>query len=204
MTRAPAPTDPRPPCRILGIDPGSLRCGWAVIDRAGNRITRVDSGVIATDPDAPMARRLVTLHTGLSAVIDRCDPRQAAVESIFHRHNAQSALKLGQARGVALLVAALRGLEVFEYEAPVVKQQITGHGQADKHQVRSMLALLFGWSPTTPLDESDALAVAVCHARRALLPAVAVGPSPAAARPASAPLRGARSGRVRPRPLSDP
>jgi crossover junction endodeoxyribonuclease RuvC len=156
---------------ILGIDPGSIRCGWAVIVRSGSRLERVASGVIEAGRD-DMAERLLTVYQGLRRAIEEHRPQEVAIESIFHQQNAQSALKLGQARGVAILAAAQNGLPVHEYEPRLVKLQVAGTGAATKEQVRSMVCMQFGLAPTMVLDESDALAVAICHARRPPLPLV--------------------------------
>lgn len=155
--------------RILGIDPGSIRCGWAVIVRSGSRLERVASGVIEAGRD-DMAERLRKVYEGLRQAIVEHQPQEVAIESIFHQQNAQSALKLGQARGVAILAAAQDGLPLHEYEPRLVKLQVAGTGAATKEQVRSMVCMQFGLAQTMVLDESDALAVAICHARRPPLP----------------------------------
>jgi crossover junction endodeoxyribonuclease RuvC len=152
--------------RILGIDPGTVRCGWAVIDKAGNRLAHVESGVIQPPVKAPMAQRLMHIHRELSEVIGRNGPTECAIESVFYGLNAQTAIKLGQARGSAMVAAAGMGLDVFEYEASLVKQRATGRGNASKEQVRSMVALMFRLSDDMILDRSDALAIAVCHAQQ--------------------------------------
>lgn len=157
--------------RILGIDPGSIRCGWAVISRSGSRLDRVASGVIDAGRD-DMAERLLKVYSGLREAIVRYGPQEVAIESIFHQQNAQSALKLGQARGVAILAAAQDGLSVHEYEPRLVKLQVAGTGAATKEQVRAMVCMQFGLAQTMVLDESDALAIAICHARRPPLPLV--------------------------------
>lgn len=157
--------------RILGIDPGSIRCGWAVISRSGSRLERIASGVIEAGRD-DMSERLLKVYLGLREAIVQHQPQEVAIESIFHQQNAQSALKLGQARGVAILAAAQDGLALHEYEPRLVKLQVAGTGAATKEQVRAMVCMQFGLAQTMVLDESDALAIAVCHARRPPLPLV--------------------------------
>ncbi len=152
--------------RILGIDPGTVRCGWAIIDKVGNRLTHVDSGVVQPPARAPMAERLVFIHQHIRDVIVAHHPTECAIESVYHGLNAQTAIKLGQARGAAMVAAAGSGIEVFEYEASLVKQRATGRGNASKEQVRSMVALMFRLSDDMILDRSDALAIAICHAQQ--------------------------------------
>ena len=152
------------PIRILGIDPGLSRTGWGIIDVAGNRLAFVACGSVETNERAPIAARLVAVHDGLMRVIDRFLPREAAVEATFVNKDAASALKLGQARGVALLVPGRAGLSVAEYAPNVVKKSIVGAGHGDKAQVRMMISMLLPRADPQSEDAADALAVAVTHA----------------------------------------
>jgi crossover junction endodeoxyribonuclease RuvC len=181
-----------PPMRILGIDPGSRRCGYGVVARQGGRLVVIESGVLV--PGArPMAERLALLLDGLTDVIARTLPAEVAIEQIFAGISPRSALALGQARGVAMAVAARAGLPVFEYQPSEVKLAFTGSGRAGKEQMmrtaRSMLGLVAELS-----DEADAVALAVCHlARRPLrLATLAAAGSPAARRAAQDRIRPAR------------
>jgi crossover junction endodeoxyribonuclease RuvC len=148
--------------RILGIDPGSHKTGWGVIDVQGTRYSRVASGTIVARGEQ-LGERLVLIAEGLERVLAEHRPRQGALEAIFHAKNSQSALKLGHARGVAMLALARAGLEIGEYSPSRVKQAVTGTGRAAKEQVAKMVHLLLGGCPELGLDESDALAVAICH-----------------------------------------
>lgn len=150
------------PRRILGIDPGSLRCGWGVVEQAGSRLCWVDSGTIVTG-GGPMAERLVVLFREISTICARTRPTEAAIETLFFQRNAQSALKLGHARGAALLALAQSGVTIAEYEASLVKKRVTGSGGASKEQVQRMCAILLGRDEFSGLDETDALALAICH-----------------------------------------
>lgn len=150
------------PPRAIGIDPGSVRTGWGIIEQHGNKLIHVASGTIAAG-DGPFSGRLETIYADLCAVCRQYSPSSAGIEGIFHQKNAQSALKLGHARGVALLALAHCGLQVGEYEPTVVKKAVTGQGRADKIQVQTMIGLLLGRSAQGGFDESDALAIAVCH-----------------------------------------
>ncbi len=151
---------------VLGIDPGSRRCGYGVIVRTGGRIRVIDSGVLVPG-DIPMAERLARILDGLSEVIARTRPGEVSIEHIFAGVSPRSALVLGQARGVALAVAARAGLPVFEYQPSEVKLAFTGSGRASKEQMVRTARTLLGVEAELS-DEADALGVAVCHlARRA-------------------------------------
>ncbi len=149
---------------ILGIDPGLRHTGWGVIGQSGNRLTYVAAGRISPDPDVAMAERLRVLAHNLSAIIERHKPQDAALEETFVNRNAASALKLGQARGVAMLAAAQAGLKVTEYSANRVKQSVTGYGHAEKNQIQAMIGVLLPGAGRLTADAADALAVAICHA----------------------------------------
>jgi len=155
----------RPPSvRILGIDPGLRRTGWGVIACEGARISHVAHGVIAPRDTLPFAERLLTLFAAIEAVIAEHGPHEAAVEETFMNNNAQSALKLGHARAMAMIVPARAGLPVAEYAATVVKKAVVGTGSADKAQVGWMIARLLPAAGKTASDSADALAVAIAHA----------------------------------------
>ena len=149
--------------RVLGIDPGSRITGYGIVEQAGNRLVHVDNGAIFTDSAADFPGRLKRIFDGLSQVIAEYRPDEVAVENIFFSTNVQSALKLGQARGAAIVAAVNAGLPVAEYTALQVKQAVVGQGRAEKGQVQKMLKALLALPETAQADASDALAVAVCH-----------------------------------------
>jgi crossover junction endodeoxyribonuclease RuvC len=153
------------PIRILGIDPGLRNTGWGLIECQGSRLSFVDCGRLQPDPGQAMGARLRDLHEGLMRVIANYAPHEAAVEETFVNRDPQSALKLGQARGVALTAPALAGLIVAEYAANVVKKTVVGAGHADKQQVQMMVRVLLPSSAAASADAADALAVAICHAQ---------------------------------------
>jgi crossover junction endodeoxyribonuclease RuvC len=152
--------------RILGLDPGLQRTGWGVIDVDGNRLRHLAHGVVTSSPQEALARRLVQLHDGLRAVLEDWQPQAAAVEATFVNKNPESTLKLGQARGISLLVPALAGLSVAEYAPNAVKKAVVGVGHADKTQVHAMIQRLLPGAALSgaSADASDALAIAICHA----------------------------------------
>ncbi|HEV7336657.1 MAG TPA: crossover junction endodeoxyribonuclease RuvC [Bosea sp. (in: a-proteobacteria)] len=151
--------------RILGIDPGLRKTGWGVIVSEGTKLAFVACGVVESDQKAVLAERLRQLHDGIAGVIAAHAPGEVAVEETFVNRDPQSALKLGQARGVALVVPALAGLEVAEYAANLVKKTVVGVGHADKKQVQAMIRVLLPKAETKSADAADALAVAICHAQ---------------------------------------
>ena len=149
--------------RILGIDPGTARLGYGIVD-ADDGYLAVDYGVIATSPNESMPNRLLDLHTSLVELIDQHAPAVLAIERLFFARNVTTALEVGQARGVAILAGARAGLSVGEYTPAEIKQAISGYGNADKQQVQSMVQILLELeSIPQPDDASDALAVALCH-----------------------------------------
>lgn len=150
--------------RILGLDPGLRRTGWGVIVCEGSRLSHVAHGVIAPKDSLPFAQRLLHLFNAITEVLETHRPDEAAVEETFMNNNAQSALKLGHARAMALLVPARAGLPVGEYAAKVVKKAVVGTGGADKDQVAFMIARLLPTAGPTTADAADALAVAIAHA----------------------------------------
>lgn len=153
-----------PPICILGIDPGLRKTGWGVIVSEGSKLSFLACGCVESDQGLPLAQRLQQLHLGLAAIA-AYDPEEAAVEETFVNRDPQSALKLGQARGVALVVPALAGLSVAEYAANLVKKTVVGVGHADKRQVQAMIRVLLPKAEAKSADAADALAVAICHAQ---------------------------------------
>lgn len=149
---------------IIGLDPGLGTTGWGVIAKSGNRLSHIANGQVRTDPKAPLAERLVTLDRELTDVILTHRPDAGAVEEVFVNTNAQSTLKLGQARGVCLLALARAGLPVSEYATRAVKKAIVGTGGADKTQIQAMLKVLLPGVKLAGADAADALAVAIAHA----------------------------------------
>lgn len=149
--------------RVLGIDPGSRITGYGLVDKQGNRLVHVDNGAIFTDKATDFAGRLKLIFNGLTEIIAEYHPDEVAVENIFFSTNVQSALKLGQARGAAIVAAVHAGLPVAEYTALQVKQAVVGQGRAEKGQVQKMLKILLGLPEIAQEDASDALAVAICH-----------------------------------------
>ena len=150
--------------RIVGIDPGLRRTGWGVIDTLGNSLKFVASGTVTSDGDADLASRLCQLHDGLAEVLHSYRPDQAAVEQTFVNKDAVATLKLGQARGIAMLVPARAGLPVAEYAPNAVKKAVIGVGHGDKQQIHMMLKVLMPKATFVGSDAADALAIAVCHA----------------------------------------
>jgi crossover junction endodeoxyribonuclease RuvC len=150
--------------RIIGIDPGLRRCGWGVIETAGNRLTFVAAGTITPPVNDGLAERLALLYRGIAAVLDEHAPHEAAVEETFINQGARSALQLGQARGVALMTPAAMGLPVAEYAANLIKKSVVGTGHAEKTQVALMVRTLLPQATFTGPDAADALAIAICHA----------------------------------------
>jgi crossover junction endodeoxyribonuclease RuvC len=150
--------------RILGLDPGLGTTGWGVIEAEGNRLAHVANGHFRTDSAAPLPNRLATLADQLELLIAEQRPGTAAVEEVFVNRNPQSTLKLGQARGVVIMVAARSGLNVGEYAARLVKKAVVGVGNAEKSQVHAMVSRLLPGAKIAGADAADALAVAITHA----------------------------------------
>jgi crossover junction endodeoxyribonuclease RuvC len=157
--------------RILGIDPGLRRTGWGVVEIEGNRLGFIGCGSVTTDDQDTLAVRLLAIHDGLMRVLDQFRPDEAAVEATFVNKDARATLKLGQARGVAMVVPARAGVPVAEYAPNLVKKSIVGAGHGDKAQVRMMIGVLLPKAAPGSHDAADALAIAVTHAhhRRSLV-----------------------------------
>jgi crossover junction endodeoxyribonuclease RuvC len=150
--------------RILGIDPGLRRTGWGLVVSEGNRLSYVACGTILSSDKEALAIRLRQIHDGLSDRVRALAPDEVAVEETFVNENAQSTLKLGHARAVALLVPALAGLPVAEYAANLVKKTVVGAGHADKRQIGAMVRVLLPKADPASDDAADALAIAITHA----------------------------------------
>ena len=150
--------------RVFGIDPGSQRTGYGCVETDGRRHQLIACGAIAMAAGDSFPHRLARIHRELAELLASHRPQCVAVESLFHAVNARSALKLGHARGVAILAAVEAGCDVVEYTPAEIKRAVVGYGRADKYQVQQMIKLLLGLSKApTPHDASDALAVAICH-----------------------------------------
>jgi crossover junction endodeoxyribonuclease RuvC len=150
--------------RVFGIDPGSERTGYGCVETDGRRHRLVTCGAIAASAGDSFPARLARIHRELLARLSECQPELVVVENVFYAANARSALKLGHARGVAILAAVESGCEVLEYTPAEVKRAVVGYGRADKRQVQQMIKLLLGLDKApTPHDAADALAVAICH-----------------------------------------
>lgn len=150
--------------RLLGLDPGLQCTGWGVIEVEGNSLRHLAHGVVASDKSKSLDQRLVDIYDGLCNVLETWQPQEAAVEETFVNKNPVSTLKLGQARGVVLLVPGLKGLHVAEYAPNKIKKSVVGVGHADKAQVRAMVGVLLPGVGVKNADAADALAVAICHA----------------------------------------
>ncbi|MGI9483457.1 MAG: crossover junction endodeoxyribonuclease RuvC [Hyphomicrobiales bacterium] len=150
--------------RIIGIDPGLRRTGWGIISSTGVNLAHVADGTLKSDPKADLATRLLQLHRQLAAVLAEWGPEEAAVEETFVNKDARATLKLGQARGIALLVPAAAGLSVAEYAPNMVKKSVVGSGHAHKDQIGHMVRMLLPKCTPESADSSDALAIAITHA----------------------------------------
>ena len=153
-----------PRVRIIGIDPGLRNTGWGIIEAEGTRLSYVADGSVHSDADAPLAKRLLQIHTQLAEILLRHAPDEAAIEETFVNKDARATLKLGQARGAAMLAPALVGIGVAEYAPNVVKKSVVGAGHAEKDQVKHMVKVLLPRAELNSADSIDALAIAICHA----------------------------------------
>ena len=152
------------PNRILGIDPGLRHTGWGVIESVGTRLSFISAGTISSRQADSLSERLLTLHEGLSAVLSEFAPAEAAVEQTFVNRDASATLKLGHARGIAMLAPALCAVPVAEYAPNMVKKSVVGSGHAGKDQIRMMVNILLPKATFDSDDAADALAIAICHA----------------------------------------
>ncbi len=151
--------------RILGIDPGLRNTGWGLITVCGSQLSYVADGTVRSNPKESLAERLMHLHDGLSAIVKEWQPDEAAVEETFVNKDARATLKLGAARGIALLVPAQAGLIVGEYAPNMVKKTVVGSGHAGKEQIGAMIKILLPKASPDSADSADALAIAICHAQ---------------------------------------
>jgi len=152
------------PVRILGIDPGLLHTGWGIIEKDGQRLVHIANGTIHIPASGTLPERLAQIYERLSEVVKEYKPLEAAVEETFVNVNPSSTLKLGQARGVAILTPALSGVKVSEYSPNLVKKSVVGVGHAKKEQVEMMVGVLLGKPPIDSEHSADSLAIAICHA----------------------------------------
>ncbi len=153
---------------VLGIDPGLSRLGYGLIEARGHRLQAVAAGVIRTEKDLPVGDRLAELHRDLTALIAEHQPDEAAIEQVFVNRNLQTATTVGRASGVVLLTLAQHGLPVTEYSPSAIKRALTGYGNADKAQMKKVVAMRLGLvDPPSPADAADALAIALCHVQSA-------------------------------------
>lgn len=152
------------PIRILGIDPGLRRTGWGVVESQGNVLRFIAAGTVRSDETKDLATRLCQLHDGLAKILAAEAPHEAAVEQTFVNKDASATLKLGQARGIAMLVPALAGLSVAEYAPNAIKKTVIGVGHGDKKQIHMMVRVLLPKASFDSDDAADALAIAICHA----------------------------------------
>jgi crossover junction endodeoxyribonuclease RuvC len=170
---------------VFGIDPGSERTGYGCVESTGSRHRMIACGAITSPSPTSFPERLLAIHSRLAELIDECHPQVVAIENLFFAANVRSALKLGHARGVAMLAAIEAGVPVVEYTPAEIKRAVVGYGRAEKHQVQHMVRLVLGLpSPPSPHDAADALAVAICHLHTRLpsQPAVPAGPRGKAAK----------------------
>ena len=156
--------------RIIGIDPGLRRTGWGVVESDGVRLAYVASGLVTSDDGDDLAYRLRAIFEGVTSVISAFQPSEAAVEETFVNENPRATLKLGQARGMALLAPAMKGLRVAEYQPNLIKKAVVGAGHAEKKQVQAMIGFLLPKAKFESADEADALAIAICHANHRTSP----------------------------------
>ena len=160
--------------KVFGIDPGSDRTGYGCVETDGSRHRLMTCGAISAPASATFPEKLLVIHSRLTTLLSECRPDCVAIENLFHAANVRSALKLGHARGVAMLAAVEAGVNVAEYTPAEIKRAVVGYGRAEKSQVQQMIKLLLGLSDTpSPHDAADALAVAICHAHAYPLSAIA-------------------------------
>lgn len=148
---------------ILGIDPGSRITGYGLIKQTGQKVEYIDSGCIRTSPDGELSQKLLQIYNGICELMDKYSPDEVAIEQVFMHQNPSSALKLGHARGVAMVAAASHRVVVSEYSARAIKQTVVGYGAAEKAQVNHMVVHLLGLNSAPQNDAADALAIAICH-----------------------------------------
>jgi crossover junction endodeoxyribonuclease RuvC len=150
--------------RIIGIDPGLRNAGWGIVEISGTRLSHIADGRVQSDADAPLSDRLLQIHAQLLDILKRFSPHEAAIEETFVNKDARATLKLGQARGAAMLAPAMLGIPIAEYAPNVVKKSVVGAGHAEKAQIRHMVKVLLPKATPESADSADALAIAICHA----------------------------------------
>jgi crossover junction endodeoxyribonuclease RuvC len=155
---------------VLGLDPGTRHFGWGVVERRGTRLIHVAHGIAHTDEKTSIATRLVSIEVALVEVLRAHTPDEASVEALFFAKDASAAAKLGHARGVALLVCARAGVDIYEYAPARVKLAVAGHGRAEKAQVAQMVRVVLGLATAPKADAADALALAIAHLQHIRLP----------------------------------
>lgn len=149
--------------KILGIDPGSRLLGYGLVSKTGSKITAHAHGTLRFNTKVEANERLIEIYRGVRELVEKFKPNHVAIEKVFMAKNAVSALKLGQARGVAILAVIEQNIQIFEYSPNAVKQSVVGFGHADKDQVQTMISRLVGIKEFSTVDASDALAIAICH-----------------------------------------
>lgn len=150
--------------RVLGIDPGSETLGWGILEGSGLKYSLIDFGVVRSNTKHSFANRLANIYGGVSQLIDTFEPDTLSIEEAFYAVNVSVAMKLGQVRGIMLLLAEQRGLEIAEYAPKLIKKTVVGYGNAEKSQVQEMVKLLLRMKDIPkPHDAADALAIAICH-----------------------------------------
>lgn len=150
--------------RVLGIDPGSETLGWGIVEGSGLKYSLIEYGTVKSSPKEAFSKRLLKIYEGVEAVIEKFKPDVISIEEAFYAKNVQVALKLGQVRGVVLLLGEKAGLEISEFSPRLIKQTVVGYGNAEKHQVQEMVRLLLKMKTAPqPHDAADALAIAICH-----------------------------------------
>lgn len=149
--------------RVLGIDPGTRKLGWGIVERRGSKLVAIAAGVVALSPRDPLPSRLVAAESAIEALLEDHGPGVVAVEGVFYARFAAAAIQLAHVRGVALLVAERRGLAIAEYAPALVKRTVAGRGAADKAQIGRIVAATLGLRAPLPADASDALAIAITH-----------------------------------------
>ena len=149
--------------RVLGIDPGTRVMGYGIVESEGSRLIHIDNGAIFTRTDDPLPKRLKEIYDGISKVIDSYSPDVISIEDIFYSKNVKSSLKLGHARGAAIVAAVNKGLDVFEYSATAIKSAVVGYGRAEKGQIQQMVKILLNLPEPPQEDAADAIAASICH-----------------------------------------
>ena len=149
--------------KVIGIDPGTRKMGYGIVESSGSRLIHIDNGAIFTSPGAALSDRLKKIYDGISEVIDHYKPDVLSIEDIFYSKNVKSAMKLAHARGVAMLAGANRDLDIFEYTPTAIKSAVVGFGRAEKTQIQQMVKILLKLPEVPQEDAADALAAAICH-----------------------------------------